>query len=272
MYLCPDVLQDVARIANAAKWPVLLSSMSCNICLNWWNNDKSCEKSLNQEYIAAKLQISLPSYLSFCPHYSDKLSKMSCGFLESALKTQKPKLPQWNTHWFTHNEWQGHQWSCHWKDENCPKGPQTASTDPQSKNWAKTVEKSDRPPPGCRGAARLVVSELRPTRALLLVLLRLTGNHGADPLNRPILNQELLVLATLSGSFLLLGFVGNFGPTAYGWRCSRWPRGSVETMWTMRRQTPSAWIQPSGLAFGEKRERMWNRQNLRDQTSYKYSQ
>ena len=78
------------------------------------------------------------------------------------------------------------------------------------------AKKSDRPPPRCRGAARLVVSELRPTTALLLVLLRLTGNHGADPLNRPILNQELLVLATLSGSFLLLGFVGNSGPTAYG--------------------------------------------------------
>ena len=87
---------------------------------------------------------------------------------------------------------------------------------PQQTPRAKTLEKSDRPPPGCRGAARLVVSELRPTTALLLVLLRLTGNHGADPLNRPILNQELLVLATLSGSFLLLGFVRNFGPTAYG--------------------------------------------------------
>ena len=122
------------KCCPVSNCPVLLSSMSCNLCLNWWNNDKSCEKSLNQEYIAAKLQISLPSYLSFCPHYSDKFSKISCGFLESALKTQKPKLPQWNTHWFTHNEWQGHQWSCHWKAENCPKGPQTASTDPQSKN------------------------------------------------------------------------------------------------------------------------------------------
>ena len=87
---------------------------------------------------------------------------------------------------------------------------------PRAKTLSETLEKSDRPPPGCRGAARLVVSELRPTTALLLVLLRLTGNHGADPLNRPILNQELSVLATLSGSFLLLGFVGNSGPTAYG--------------------------------------------------------
>ena len=87
---------------------------------------------------------------------------------------------------------------------------------PRAKTLRETLEKSDRPPPGCQGAARLVVSELRPTRALLLVLLRLTGNHGADPLNRPILNQELSVLATLSGSFLLLGFVGNFVPTAYG--------------------------------------------------------
>ena len=149
---------------------------------------------------------------------------------------------------------------------------------PRAKTLSETLEKRDRPPPGCRGAARLVVSELRPTTALLLVLLRLTGNHGADPLNRPILNQALgsrnfvrILLASWLRSQLWSNCVWLKVFKVAKMQCGDHV-DHVETMSTIWRQTPFAWIQPSGLAFGEKRERMWDRQNLRDQTSYKYSQ